>query len=110
LLPAYFDEINSDPRYQLTIIGTRGWNARISQEINDNRFTIQTDQPNVQVSWQVTARRNDPYMREHPFQAEQAKTGDEQGKYVDPQAYGKPASDSVMKTPPTPTPPPASTP
>jgi hypothetical protein len=36
---------------------------------------IQTDQQDVQVSWQVTAKRNDAYMREHPFQAEQAKTG-----------------------------------
>jgi hypothetical protein len=101
-LPAYFDKINTDFRYQLTIVGTRGWNARVSQEIEDNQFTIQTDQPNVQVSWQVTAQRNDPYMRAHPFQAEQAKTGAEQGKYVTPQAYGQPASASIEKRPPAP--------
>jgi hypothetical protein len=101
-LPAWFDKINTDFRYQLTIIGTRGWNARVSQEIKDNQFTIQTDQPNVQVSWQVTAKRNDPYMRAHPFQAEQPKTGEEQGKYVTPQAYGQPASASIIKTPPAP--------
>ena len=41
-------------------------------------------------------------MRAHPFQAEQAKTGAEQGKYVTPQAYGKPGADSIMKTPPAP--------
>jgi hypothetical protein len=51
-LPAWFDRINTDFRYQLTIVGTRGWNARVSREIKDNQFTIQTDQPNVQVSWQ----------------------------------------------------------
>jgi hypothetical protein len=104
-LPAWFDRINTDYRYQLTIVGTRGWNARISEEIKDNQFTIQTDQPNVRVSWQVTALRNDPYMRAHPFQAEQAKTGAEQGKYVTPQAYGQPASASIEKRPPAPQPP-----
>lgn len=101
-LPEWFDRINTDFRYRLTIVGTRGWNARISEEIKDNQFTIQTDQPQVKVSWQVTARRNDPYMRAHPFQAELAKTREEQGKYVDPLAYGQPASASIMKTPPAP--------
>ena len=56
----------------------------------------------MKVSWQVTAQRNDPYMRAHPFQAEQAKTGEEQGKYVTPQAYGKSAAESIMKAPPAP--------
>jgi hypothetical protein len=104
-LPEWFERINTDFRYQLTIVGTRGWNARISEEIEDNQFTIQTDQPDVQVSWQVTAQRNDPYMRAHPFQAEQTKTGLEQGKYVTPQAYGQPASASIEKRPPVPQPP-----
>jgi hypothetical protein len=101
-LPAWFDRINTDFRYQLTIVGTRGWNARVSREIQNNQFTIQTDKANVKVSWQVSARRNDAYLRAHPFQAEQAKTGEERGKYVDPQAYGRPASDSIEKTPPAP--------
>jgi hypothetical protein len=103
-LPAWFDRINTNFRYQLTIVGTRGWNARVSQEIKDNQFTIQTDQPQVKVSWQVTAQRNDPYMRAHPFQAEQAKTAEEQGKYVTPQAYGQPATASIEKRPPAPQP------
>jgi hypothetical protein len=99
-LPAWFDTINTDPRYELTIVGDRGWNARIARALEGNRFTIQTDQPNVEVSWQVTARRNDAYMRAHPFQAEQPKTGAERGKYVDPQAYGKTDADSIVKAPP----------
>jgi hypothetical protein len=76
----------------------------VGSEIANNRFTIRTDKPNVKVSWQVTARRSDPYMRAHPFQAEQAKTGLEQGRYVTPQAYGKPASDGIdtIKPPPQP--------
>jgi hypothetical protein len=103
-LPEWFDRINTDLRYQLTIIGDRGWNARVSREVQNNEFTIQSDQPNVKVSWQVTARRNDPYMQAHPFQAEQAKTGPEQGRYVTPQAYGRTAADGIDTIKPQPTP------
>jgi hypothetical protein len=56
------------------------------------------------VFWQVTARRNDPYMRAHPFQAEQAKTGLEQGRYVTPEAYGKSAADGIDQIKPLPKP------
>src|SRR5262249_4634997 len=103
-LPAWFDRINTDFRYQLTIVGSRGWNARVSKEIQNNQFTIETDQPQVRVSWQVTARRNDPYLREHPFQAEQAKTELEQGRYVTPEAYGRPASEEIDQIKPLPKP------
>jgi hypothetical protein len=41
-LPAYFQALNKDFRYQLTIVGTRGWRARVVKEIANNRFTIQT--------------------------------------------------------------------
>ena len=47
---------------------------RRAEGIANNRFAIRTSKPNVEVSWQVTARRNDPYMRAHPFRAVQAKT------------------------------------
>ena len=60
---------------------------------------IRTNKPNVRVSWQVTARRNDAYMRAHPFNAEPAKKGAEQGKYVTPALYGKPASRAVDALP-----------
>jgi hypothetical protein len=55
-LPDWFDRTNTDCRYQLAIIGVRGWNARVSREIHDNQFTVETDQPNVEVSWQVADR------------------------------------------------------
>ena len=32
-----------------------------------------TDEPGVKVSWQVTAQRDDAYMRKHPFEAERDK-------------------------------------
>ncbi|HPO61566.1 MAG TPA: hypothetical protein PK762_00610 [Candidatus Kapabacteria bacterium] len=67
-LPDYFNEINLDFRYQLTIVGASFARAIIFEEINNNnKFTIKTDEPNIKVSWQVTAKRNDKYLREHPF-------------------------------------------
>ena len=57
-LPSYFEALNIDFRYQLTVIGQFA-QAIIKEEISGNHFTIQTDKPNVKVSWQVTGVRND---------------------------------------------------
>lgn len=65
-LPDYFDKINLDFRYQLTVIGQFA-QAIIHKEIKDNAFEIKTNKPNVKVSWQITARRNDNYIRQNPF-------------------------------------------
>ena len=50
------ESLNSDFRYQLTVIGQFA-QAIISREIENNRFTIKTSTPKVKVSWQVTAIR-----------------------------------------------------
>jgi hypothetical protein len=42
----------------------------------------------MEVSWQVTGIRNDPYLKAHPAQVEVEKTGKEQGKYIHPKEYG----------------------
>src|SRR5581483_8262152 len=93
-LPGYFDATNADPRYQLTVVGQFA-QAIVARKIHDNRFTIRTDKPNVEVSWQVTGVRSDPYAKAHPFQAERAKSAAERGRYVDPAAYGQPASAAI---------------
>jgi hypothetical protein len=67
-LPDYFESINTDFRYQLTVIGSFA-QAIIAEEIENNRFLIKTDKPKVKVSWEVTAKRNDKYMIENPFEA-----------------------------------------
>jgi hypothetical protein len=72
-LPAYFDRINTDLRYQLTVVGQFA-QAIVAKKEAANRFVIRTDEPNVEVSWQVTARRNDAYLRAHPFHEIQNKT------------------------------------
>lgn len=59
VLPEYFEALNKDFRYQLTCVGQFA-QAIVLEKIKDNRFTIQTDKPEVEVSWQVTGIRNDP--------------------------------------------------
>lgn len=89
-LPPYFDAENTDPRYQLTVIGSFA-RAVVWRTEHDNRFVIRTDQPRVQVSWQITGIRNDPYARSQRGPAEQPKPLGERGRYLYPQGYGKSA-------------------
>jgi len=86
-LPDYFETLNRDFRYQLTVIGQFA-QAIVSEEIHNNRFTIKTDKPNVRVSWQVTGIRHDPFAESHRIQVEVEKTGKERGKYLHPKEYG----------------------
>jgi len=70
ILPDYFNDINTGTyRYQLTVTGGSFAQAIVYQEIDaNNQFKIKTSQPNTKVSWEVTAKRNDAYMQNHPFQ------------------------------------------
>jgi hypothetical protein len=56
-LPSGFDARNTGPRYQLTAIGPRGWDAKLGvwNPEHDNQFVIRSDRPGVEVSWRVTA-------------------------------------------------------
>jgi hypothetical protein len=47
--------------------------AIILSKIDNNSFSIKTDEPNVEVSWQVMGVRHDPYAAAHPIQPEQEK-------------------------------------
>lgn len=96
-LPDYFEALNGDFRYQLTPIGEFA-QAIIAKEISGNQFTIQTDKPNVKVSWQVTGIRKDAYAKYARLPVEQLKPVAEQGAYLFPQAYGLPASVGLMSS------------
>ena len=98
-LPAYFQALNKDFRYQLTIVGARGWRARVVKEIAHNRLTIESDEPRVKVSWQVTGIRHDAYANAHRIQTVVPKSGSADGKYIHPELYGKPMSKSVVVLP-----------
>jgi hypothetical protein len=91
-LPDWFEVENTDYRYQLTVIGGRFAQAVISKEVEHNQFTINTNAPAVKVSWQVTARRNDAYIKAHPLVVEQDKPATKRGTYMEPELYGQPES------------------
>jgi hypothetical protein len=71
-LPDYFEALNTDYRYQLTCMGQFA-QAIVSKKIENNIFVIQTDKPNVEVSWQVTGIRNDPASQRGQFKVEMEK-------------------------------------
>ncbi|MBL0335072.1 MAG: hypothetical protein IPP73_07075 [Chitinophagaceae bacterium] len=93
-LPDYFEAINKDFRYQLTVLGTFA-QAIISKEVSNNHFEISTNQPNVKVSWEVKGVRNDARMQMHPFTAVAEKTPAQKGKYVDAESHHQPLSKGV---------------
>jgi hypothetical protein len=90
-LPDYFEALNRDFRYQLTVLGQFA-QAIVSSKVQHNRLTIQTDRPEVEVSWQVTGIRQDAWMKAHPIAVEQVKPDNERGTYLTPLEYGPPES------------------
>ncbi len=90
LLPDWFEAENTDFRYQLTVISGQFAQAVIVQKVAGHRFVISTNVPRVEVSWLLTARRNDLYIKAHPMVAEQEKPINERGTYRHPELYGQP--------------------
>ena len=86
-MPDWFEALNKEFRYQLTVIGDFA-QAIISQEIQNNQFTIRSDKPNIKVSWQVTGIRHDKFAEKYRIPVEENKTGKDVGKYLHPDAYG----------------------
>jgi hypothetical protein len=95
ILPTYFEVLNKDFRYQLTVMGSFA-QAIIKKEVSNNQFIIKSNQPNIKVSWQITGVRNDRNMQYAPFVAETEKEEKNKGKYLSPEAFGKPKSQGEM--------------
>jgi len=89
-LPAWFEALNTDYRYQLTTIG-RDAHAWIAAEVANKQFKIATNASRVKVSWQITAVRQDAYAKAHPLVVEEEKPAKEKGFYQYPELYGQPA-------------------
>lgn len=94
-LPAWFEALNRDFRYQLTVVGQFA-QAIVASKIAGNRFSIKTDKPNVEVCWQVTGVRQDAYARTHPLQVEVDKPAGERGYYIHPELYGAPEERQIQ--------------
>ena len=87
-LPEYFEALNRDFRYQLTVIGTFA-QAIVADEIKANRFTVKTNAANVKVSWQVTGIRQDAYANKNRIKVEENKSERERGFYLHPEAFNQ---------------------
>lgn len=88
-LPAWFEALNGDFRYQLTCIGGVA-PVYIAEEVSDGRFRIAGGTPGLKVSWLVTGVRRDAYAVAHPLTVEADKTAKERGRYLHPVEMGVP--------------------
>lgn len=88
-LPAYFEALNREFRYQLTVIGTFA-QAIIAEEIRDNRFVLRTSAPGVKVSWQVTGIRQDAWANKNRIPVEVEKDERQRGYFLHPGVFNQP--------------------
>ncbi len=93
-MPEYFNALNTDFRYQLTVIDEDDnddmfiW-AKVVRRMSDkNTFTIRTSRGNVDVSWQVTGVRQDAWAKANRVVPEVAKEAANKGKYIHPELFG----------------------
>ena len=93
-LPEWFEALNRDFRYQLTVIGQFA-QAIVAREMQDHQFQIKTNAPNVKVSWQVTGVRQDAFAKAHPLVVEEKKESRLQGFYIHPELYGAPEEKQI---------------
>jgi hypothetical protein len=99
-LPDWFEALNRDFRYQLTVVDPDDADtfvqAKVVQTVAKSRFVLRTSAPGVQVSWQVTGIRKDPFAEAHRVQVEVDKPEDERGTYLHPAEWGQPESRGLM--------------
>jgi trimeric autotransporter adhesin len=92
-MPDWFEALNRDFRYQLTVIGQFA-EACISSELENRQFSIKTNKPNVKVSWQITGIRQDAWANAHRIPVE-ADKAEERGYYMHPELFGAPEEKGI---------------
>jgi hypothetical protein len=93
-LPDWFETLNRDFRYQLTVIGQFA-QAIVGSKVANHQFSIKTDKPNVEVSWQITGIRQDAWANAHRIPVEVEKDARERGHYIHPELYGASEEQSI---------------
>lgn len=73
-LPAYFEALNKDFRYQFFPHGVAMPDLYVKNEVRNNQFTIAGGVPGGEISWQVSGTRHDPYIVANPIIPEVEKT------------------------------------
>jgi hypothetical protein len=95
-MPDYFEALNRDFRYQLTVVGQFA-QAMVAEKIKGNRFIVKTDKPGVEVSWQITGVRQDAFANAHRIAAEEEKPLQQRGHYLHPELFEDTAKQTLAK-------------
>jgi hypothetical protein len=85
-LPAYFEALNRDFRYQLTCVGGYA-PVYIAEEIAGNRFKIGGGSAGLKVSWEVTGIRQDPWAEANRVLVEADKAPEMMGTLIHSEAF-----------------------
>jgi hypothetical protein len=101
-MPGYFKALNVDYSYQLTPMGAPAPELHVASGIARGSFRIAGGAPSQQVCWQVTGVRQDAWAQKHPLRVERAKKRKDRGKYLNPEAFGKPRSEAIHQAPKVP--------
>lgn len=98
-LPDYFEVLNQDFRYQLTVIDSDDTDefvlVKVISGIETNHFSIRSSKPGTVVSWQVTGIRHDAWANAHRIVVEEVKAQADRGKYLTPEVFGLPKDKSI---------------
>jgi hypothetical protein len=99
-LPDYFEALNREFRYQLTVIDNADSAdfvmAKVVQRIAGNAFTVRTSMPSTEVSWQVTGVRQDPWAEANRIPNVVEKRSEDKGTYLHHEAWGQPAEKGLF--------------
>ena len=97
-LPEWFEALNQDFRYQLTCIGEYA-PVYVAQKIERSRlrnsFKIAGGISGMEVSWQVTGVRRDPWAQANSMAVEEEKSDRQRGYYLHPEVYGQSEERSI---------------
>ena len=96
-LPAYFQALNRDFRYQLTAVGMPQPKLHVAAKVGNNEFLIGGGEPYAEVSWQVTGIRKDPFANKYRIITEVEKEAEAKGHYLHPDVYNKAGEAGTME-------------
>jgi hypothetical protein len=101
-LPAWFEALNRDFRYQLTVLdeadGASFVHAKIVKGVASNRFTLRTSEPRTTISWLVTGIRRDAWANAHRIPVEELKPEGERGRYLHPREHGRTPEEGILSS------------
>lgn len=95
-LPNYVESINMNYSYYITPIGNFA-PVYVKEKMQNGSFKIAGGLPGMEISWQIIAERNDPYLQKYPEKRENEveKREGEKGYYLIPELYNQPENKKI---------------